>query len=75
MSAADTLKSLLATVDTLTDDEKASALAQVKELQVKLAPKLDSKLSGIYSQYDKAGKHWYAPNKVTVSACKPTLLC
>ena len=67
MSVADTLKDILAKVDKLGDDEKWAALAQVKELQAKLTPKLDSKLTGMYSQYDKAGKHWYAPNKVTTS--------
>eukprot|EP00966_Prymnesium_polylepis_P105883 2451723-Prymnesium_polylepis.1 len=64
-SIASTLKSLIAKADALPDNEKKAALDQVKELQAKLTPKLESALPGLYSQYDKAGKHWYAPNKVS----------
>jgi len=63
MSFSTKIDALLAEVEKLPADEKKAALTKVKELETKLTPKLESALPGMYSQYDKAGKHWYAPNK------------
>ena len=70
-SFSSSVTQLLSKVDSLPEAEKAAALEHVNELQAKLTPKLSSALPGMYSQYDKAGKHWYAPNKV----CGRRLAC
>jgi len=54
-----------ATSGNITEKERNAALEQVKELLRALETKKlgESSLPGMYAQYDKAGKHWYAPNK------------
>lgn len=55
------LKAKVSTLETeLTSAQGKLASAETKVSQFDKAPKA---LPGMYSQYDKAGKHWYAPNK------------
>ena len=65
-----TIDALIAKADALPESEKKAALDKVAVLQTKLTPKLASSLPGMYSQYDKAGKHWYAPNKVSTAPAR-----